>query len=418
MKKVIAFSLSLLAGAVIIVSCKKKFDEPPVKQAPDGAKITIAALKAKYAMNPNANYKFRNDSNLYCVVTADEVSGNLYKEVYVKDATGALHLKLVNSGGLFIGDSIRINLNGVYLNDDANLIQLDSVNIEKSVVKLASGLNPQPEVMTIAQIISPTTTAQSKLVRIDNVQFIPGVSTYTTYADAVGKTDVNQGIKGCSSTSTVTVRTSGYANFAGTTLPSGNGSIIAIVSQYNTTMQLTIRNVNEVNMTGPLCTSTLAPGTYLSKDFEDLSITSGGWTQQNVIGSINWNASTFGTQNFAKCSNYTASVNIACETWLISPPVAITTATNPNLYFQNACNYTGSQMEVWVSTNYTSGLPSTATWTQLAPTLSPGTWTFVSSGAISLSAYKTANTRVAFKYIGSSTNGKTWEVDDILIKEN
>lgn len=417
MKKLIVFSTLILAGTLLLISCKKKFDEPPVKQASDGARITIANLRAKYAMNPNANYKFKNDSNLYCVVTADEVSGNLYKEAYVKDATGAIHISLVNSGGLFIGDSIRINLKGVYLNDNANLIQLDSVNIEKSVVKLASGLNPQPEVMTIAQIISPTTTAQSKLVRIDNVEFINGVSSYTTYADAIGKSDVNQGIKGCSSTSTLTVRTSGYANFAGTALPTGNGSIIAIVSQYNSTMQLTIRNVNEVNMNGSLCTTTLAPGIYLSKDFEDLSMTSGGWTQQNVSGSINWTAATFGTQNFAKCTNYLPP-NMACETWLISPPVAIATSTNPNLYFQNACNYTGSQMEVWVSTNYTSGLPSTGTWTQLTPTLSSGSWAFVSSGALSLSSYKSATTRVAFKYIGSASNGKTWEVDDIIIKEN
>jgi hypothetical protein len=182
-------------------------------------------------------------------------------------------------------------------------------------------------------------------------------------------------------------------------------------------MQLSIRNYNEVNMNGPVCTSTVPTGTYLSKDFEDLSISSSGWTQQNVIGSVNWTASSFGSQNFAKCTNY-GPPNVACETWLISPPVSIATSTNPNLYFQNACNYSGAQMEVWVSTNYVSGLPSTATWVQLSPTLSSGTWLFVNSGALSLSAYKTSTTRVAFKYVGSSTDGKTWEVDDIVIKEN
>lgn len=417
MKKIIAFSTLVLAGALAITSCKKKFDEPPVKSIPESARITIAQLKSKYTLNPNQNYRFQNDSNLYCVVTADEVSGNLYKEVYVKDATGALHLRLVYSGGLYIGDSIRINLKGCYLNDDNNLIQLDSVNIEKSVVKLASGLNPQPEVMTISQITSnasATNTAQSKLVRIDNVEFT-NVS-YPTFADAVGKVDKNQIIKSCS-TPTLTVRTSGYSNFAATPIPTGNGSIIGIVSQYGTTMQLSIRKINEVNMTGALCGSTLTPGTYLSKNFDDLSITSGGWSQQNVVGSINWTAASFGSQNFAKCTNFSGS-NVACETWMISPPVSIATSTNPNLYFQSACNYTGAQMEVWVSTNYTSGAPSTATWTQLSPTLSAGSWVFTSSGAVSLSAYKTTNTRIAFKYIGSNTDGKTWEVDDVVIKEN
>lgn len=415
MKKIIALSTLVLAGVFAITSCKKKFDEPPVKSIPESARITIAQIKSKY--KPNINYRFQNDSNLYCVVTADEVSGNLYKEAYVKDATGALHLRLVYSGGLYIGDSIRINLKGCYLKVDQNLIELDSVNIEKSVVKVASGLNPQPEVMTISQITSNTSatnTAQSKLVRIDNVEFT-NIS-YPTFADAIGKVDKNQIIKSCS-TPTLTVRTSGYSNFAATPIPTGNGSIIGIVSQYGTTMQLSIRKINEVNMTGALCGSTLTPGTYLSKNFDDLSITSGGWTQQNVVGSINWTASSFGSQNFAKCTNFSGS-NVACETWMISPPVSIATSTNPNLYFQSACNYTGAQMEVWVSTNYTSGAPSTATWTQLSPTLSAGSWVFTASGAVSLSAYKTTNTRIAFKYIGSNTDGKTWEVDDVVIKEN
>ncbi|HRD38280.1 MAG TPA: DUF5689 domain-containing protein, partial [Bacteroidia bacterium] len=172
MKKIIALSTLVLAGALAITSCKKKFDEPPVKSIPESARITIAQIKSKY--KPNINYRFQNDSNLYCVVTSDEVSGNLYKEAYVRDATGALHLRLVYSGGLYIGDSIRINLKGCYLKVDQNLIELDSVNVEKSVVKVASGLNPQPEVMTITQILTntaPTNSVQSKLVRIDNVEF-------------------------------------------------------------------------------------------------------------------------------------------------------------------------------------------------------------------------------------------------------
>jgi hypothetical protein len=44
--------------------CKKEFDTPPLKQANDGTKITIAVIKARYYKN--MNYKFKADSN--CIV--------------------------------------------------------------------------------------------------------------------------------------------------------------------------------------------------------------------------------------------------------------------------------------------------------------------------------------------------------------
>jgi hypothetical protein len=40
-----------------------------------------------------------------------------------------------------------------------------------------------------------------------------------------------------------------------------------------------------------------------------------------------------------------------------------------------------------VSTNYVSGNPNSATWTNLSPALSSGAWAWVNSGELSLSAY-------------------------------
>jgi len=50
--------------------------------------------------------------------------------------------------------------------------------------------------------------------------------------------------------------------------------------------------------------------------------------------------------------------------------------------------------------------------------LSAGNFVFISSGNISLSNYKNSNTRIAFKYLGSASDGSTWEIDDVLVKEN
>lgn len=417
------FFLKLLAivSVIFIASCKKEFDTPPLKTLETTNKINIAQIKSKFN---NANYRFKSDSSLYCVVIADEVSGNLYKDIYVKDVTGALHVKLISSGGLFFGDSIRINLQNCILNDYNDLIQLDSVDSEKSIVKLASGLNPQPVTLTIKQIIANTAASnsvQSKLVQINNVEFASS-DMDVPFADATGKTSVNRIIKSCDG-STLTVRTSGYSSFASKNTPKGNGSFVGIVGQFGSTMQMIIRNLNDLNMNGSLCTSGTPTGTgnyYLSKDFNDNSVLSGGWQKQNVVGNTDWSTGTFGGQTLAKISNYnsTTSVNATCETWLISPIINLSFSTTPILTFQNAYKFNGAPLELYVSTNYNSGLPNTGTWTKLNFTLSPGNFTFVSSGIIPLSNYKTSNTRIAFKYLGSSSDGSTWEIDDVIVKEN
>ena len=38
---------------------------------------------------------------------------------------------------------------------------------------------------------------------------------------------------------------------------------------------------------------------YLSKDFNDLSLTSGGWTTQIIIDTTNWFVDSFGGDDFA-----------------------------------------------------------------------------------------------------------------------
>lgn len=415
MKTIVFASLLALAS----VSCEKEFDTPKLNPAAASREINIKQIKDKYYSN--INYKFKADSSLYCVVIADESTGNLYKDIYVKDVTGALHVKLINSGGLYVGDSIRINIKGCLLNEYNKLIQLDSVNTETQIVKLSSGNVVKPQTLTIAQVLAntaATNSVQSKLIQLEGVEFLTADQNMP-YANAAAKLSVNRILKSCDG-QTLTVRTSGYASFASATTPTGNGTFVGIASQYGTTMQLILRQTTDAQMSGTLCGSgggTTTPGSYLYKDFNDNNLTSGGWTNIRVSGTIDWAASTFSSQTFAKISNYVSATNQACETWLISPPVNLSNATLPQLSFLNAYKYTGAALELYISTNYSSGAPSTATWTKLNYTLSSGNFVFVNSGAVNLSAYKSAQVRIGFKYTGSATDGSTWELDDIIIKE-
>src|SRR5690606_37190717 len=262
-------SLLLLAGTTLFISsCNKEFDTPPIKTIPEGNRITIADLKAMYQGSP---LKITDELSMFAVVTMDEQSGNIYKEAYIQDETGAINLRLLSSGGLYQGDSVRVFLKGTVLSTYNQMMQLDSVDVDNNIIKQATKKDRQPDVYTdISQV---TTGHQAKLIKIENVQFVAS-ELGNTYADGINLMSQSRTLED-SLGNTIIVRTSGYANFANETLPQGSGTIIAIVSQFNSTLQLLIRNPSEVVFNNPrFGTTPPPPGNSLTKKFQDQSITS------------------------------------------------------------------------------------------------------------------------------------------------
>ncbi len=420
MKKTYILTLSLLAGLFFLNSCKKKFELPPKLDIPVSGYITIDSIYKKYysyylapGPTPTKLFRFNTDINLECTVTADESSGNIYKTVYVEDATGGLQVKLIASGGLYVGDKIRINLNGIALDDYGSTVQLDSVETYNHIVKISSGNVVTPLKLTMNQAkstdpISSLLKYQSRLIMLDTVEFF-NANKNVVYADAVGKYAYDRYITNAAANYLMDVRTSGYSKFAGYLTPSGKGSITAILTEYNGTPQLTIRDVKEVKMLDDN-----APYIHRLFDYEP-SILYGGWTMENVLGNTNWTIDVYSGQTYGYISNYSNGNNQLCETWLISPSMNLTGAPNPKLIFQSAYNYSGPALQVLVSTNYNSGNPNLATWTALSTTLSSGSWNWAWSGNVLLSPYISTNTRIAFKYSGTATSGSTWEIDDIAV---
>jgi len=90
---------------------------------------------------------------------------------------------------------------------------------------------------------------------------------------------------------------------------------------------------------------------------------------------------------------------------------------NEVIVFMNAKNYSGNDLELMVSTDYDGGGdPTSATWTELTYTKSPGTWEWTNSGEVDLSSFNGPAVYVAFKYTSTASASATWEVDDIEIK--
>lgn len=178
---------------------------------------------------------------------------------------------------------------------------------------------------------------------------------------------------------------------------------------------------------------TLSAQTYFTEDFEPASGSGGSlthnhaWTTEVTISNSfnhNWFHGDHSGDSFARISNYNSgsSSNEALESWLVSPTIDLSASTTPTLNFNHTKRYSGADLELYVSMNYDGSNFATATWTNISSTVpnwdaNIGAWPFVNSGNLDVTAYKSAQFAIAFRYQGSGSDGSTYQVDDVLINE-
>lgn len=409
----IAFAMLIAAACV-----KQDFDRPPLTTIPVGEVYTIGELVNM--LQTSGATQFNTDASVYGIVTMDEVSGNIYKSAYIQDATGAINLRLKESGGLRVGDSIRVYLKGVILSEYNKLQQLDNVHNDSNIVILANEKYLEPEVVTIGQINAGG--YECKLVKLHGVQFIAG-DTALPYADADAST--NRTIEDCGGSSVI-VRTSNYAGFYKDNLPNGKGTLIAIAATYNTTRQLYIRSTAEVQLDSTRCGGGGGgePVDLVNENFsgvtENSDINFSGWTNIAEAGTRRWQGKIYQGDGYAQASGYNSNLS-SMVTWLITPNVKMD--QKKYLRFRTAKAYWehGSEipMTVMVSSNFDGTNVATASWTPITATIagqSDADNTWVPSGDIDLSAFMAEEKiAVAFKYTGSGTLSTSMRVDDVYI---
>lgn len=141
--------------------------------------------------------------------------------------------------------------------------------------------------------------------------------------------------------------------------------------------------------------------------------TSGEWTAVDVLGTTDIWAFTAG---YAAMNGFGDQND---EDWLISPEINMDNSTAETFNFKYKNRFNGPMIELYYTTNYT-GNPTTTTWTAIAlPSLvanntSTVSASFTTYSGIDISAL-TGSVRFAFKYYGTATLTKEWQIDDIEI---
>lgn len=147
------------------------------------------------------------------------------------------------------------------------------------------------------------------------------------------------------------------------------------------------------------------------------------WVKFSELGTQVWESAPFGNPdgNCAKMSGFASSSNANID-WLISPSQDLSQFSNASFAFDNAYNFSGPAIEVYISNNYSGTGSPTATgvvWKKITGAkLSVGGYNYMFSGILDISSYTGVGNEavyIAFKYTSTATQSSTWEIDNFKV---
>ncbi len=255
------YTLPLLVMAVLMTSCERDYDAPPLNEPVyTGAQsnTTLAQLKEKYsAATAETPIVITEDYVVKAYITGNDESGNIYKQIIVQDATAALPIQL-DQGNVYTtyrrGQEVFINLKGMCVSvyggeqqlgwPDGYLYRMPFVTFQELVKKNGWPYadNVKPEVITDISVVNLDVSKMTyRLVQLEGVHFVNGGKNTFAKTDGFGEETLKD-----AHGNTITVRTSNYASFAYETLPVGTGTVVGILGRFNGTWQLTIPAYSDV----------------------------------------------------------------------------------------------------------------------------------------------------------------------------
>ena len=396
--------------------------------------ISIADLKTQFAtiINSDNGYKLiEKDMMIKAVVTGNDVSGNIYNQVSVQDASGAIIIAINGSGlsgYLPVGQEILVNLKGLYIGSYKKLPQIGGVNTKLSDGSLGIGkieraiwnehfkiLNPGeadastvvPEEFDLTKLTDAAYMEANvcKLMTLKKVKFASANGTNVWAPDDTNTSleliDAETGKR--INKNNLVVRNSGYSKFANEVVPQGVFDITGIFTRFGDTWQIVLRNTDDLKSV------VLA---YLSEPFD---ASQGNFTIDSIKLADGvefvwkWASAAYGM----KASGYVNGSKQELQSRLKSPAIDLKSAKSAKLMFDQAINFASDMKQECKVQISTDG----KTWTDLDVQGYPteNSWTFVSSTA-DLTKYCGKTIYIGFLYSSTPTSAPTWEVKNFAVK--
>ena len=278
--------LILICAGLLLASCMNKWDTEAVDNdlysAPNVGEptTTIKQLRAQYAAAiSNSSYtQVTTDEVIEGVVTANDLSGNIYQFIYIQpiaaDGTldtseGGIGVGIKGIACLYtlypVGQRIRINLNGLYVGgygqsprigmpyiNTNGAMRLGPMTLDMMKHHIQKVGKPRPELVTPRELTAAELTSDNitrltpMLVVLKNAEIKDagwpyahwevGGDTYSEYHDIImGNTTLKQ-----------LLYTSTSATFAGDTIQPGPKTIYGLLGRYSGSYQLSLRSLDDI----------------------------------------------------------------------------------------------------------------------------------------------------------------------------
>jgi DNA-directed RNA polymerase subunit E'/Rpb7 len=193
-----------------------------------GNRVSIESVRSQYTGTATTLTKDFIQGIVISDITNKNING---QNVVVQDGDFGILCRFKSAINLPLGTEVKVGLAGGSLSEFNNLLQVQ--NLENTNVEpIATGKSITPKVLTVSQI--DLAKHESTLIKIENATLIGG----TKYSDS--------GVKVKDATGEIALFTLNAATFSGQSLPSGTLTVTAIVSEFTSGKQLTIRSADDV----------------------------------------------------------------------------------------------------------------------------------------------------------------------------
>ncbi len=425
-------SLCIIAFAAMMTSCNKDYEAPEYKKPSYNGKPankTIADIKAMHNLESDQVDSICHWDETFiveAVVVSTDEGGNYYKSMVVQDATGGIEIELDRTGlynDFPVGQKVFLVCNGLVVGDYGGLYQMgwiydgsvgriNSQFIDKYLIR--DGLPnkdkmPVPIEITTAGGLAPENV--NRLVTLKNVVFEEEAIGQPLADDNAITNRTIASINGNKVTNMV-VRTSNYAKFRSTRVPSQPCDLTGILTLYNSTYQLMIRVKDDIKVLPQ----------YEEKLVEDLTFNenslNGEWKNYTSAGSEGWKFQQTSSDKFV----YHLQTSTACEDWLVSPEINLSSTGELTVRLDHQNDIVGLQesFQCYYSTNYTEGEAiDPAQWTAFDPNIEQFPSQFTLSNAMKFKdGFQPGKFRIAIRYhnTGDAPTSR-WMVRGVKIYE-
>ena len=153
------------------------------------------------------------------------------KNIYIQDGTAAIQIRFSAAHTFAKGTQVEINISGVEISTYGGVLQLNNVPIGNAIAVGTGSVTPRTT--TITDINTNYNVWEGQLVKLTGVT-ITGSGVYSgsnTLTDATG---------------TISLFTTATATFASSAYPTGTVTVTGILTEYNGTKEILIRDTGDV----------------------------------------------------------------------------------------------------------------------------------------------------------------------------